>query len=104
MQPGELDLIEFAPSNYYAFVANVNYTAVIKLKGLVYPSTRIVLTMPPLLTFSENFGCVVTYTPAKCSLNTETNELTLTEIFKTAVDGGTVLKFVINEATNPTGS
>ena len=52
--------------------------------------------MPPLLTFDESFGCVVTYTPAKCSLNVETNELTLTEIFKTAVDAGTTLKFVIN--------
>ena len=104
MQPGELEVIEFTPSNYYAFVANVNYTAIIKLKSLVYPSTRIIITMPPTLTFSESFGCVVTYTPAKCSVNTQTNELTLTEIFDTAVEAGTIIKFVINEAMNPTGS
>ena len=60
--------------------------------------------MPPTLTFSESFGCVVTYTPAKCSVNTQTNELTLTEIFDTAVQAGTILKFVISEAINPTGS
>ena len=60
--------------------------------------------MPPSLTFDESFGCVVTYTPAKCEVNYETNELTLSEIFDSAVDAGTILKFVIDKAVNPIGS
>ena len=73
-------------------MADVSYTAIIQLKGLVYPSTRIILSMPPSLTFDESFGCVVTYTPAKCEVNYETNELTLSEIFDSAV--------VVNTNTN----
>lgn len=82
----------------------MSYTAIIQLKGLVYPSTRIILSMPPRLTFDESFGCVVTYTPANCEVNYETNELTLSEIFDSAVDAGTILKFVIAKAVNPIGS
>ena len=104
MAPGPLELLEFTPSNYYAFVPDVTYTAIIKLRSLAYPSTRIILTMPPTLTFNEDFGCIVTYTPANCELNTETNELTLTEIFDSAVEADTILKFIIEKAINPTGS
>ena len=60
--------------------------------------------MPETIIFSEAFGCVITYTPADCELNVETNELTLTNIFDDAVAAGTSLKFVIEKGDNPTGS
>jgi hypothetical protein len=104
MSPGPLELIEFTPSNYYAFVEEVTYTVIIKLRSAVYPSTRIIIQMPPTLTFSEATGCEITYTKANCEMNLQTNELTLTEIFANRVDEGTILKFVIDKALNPSGS
>ena len=104
LAPGSLETLDFAASNYYAFVKDVSYTAIIRTGSIVYPSTRIIITMPKTLTFSESFGCKVTYTPAKCVLNIEKNELTLTDIFDEAVAEGTLLKFIIDKAVNPTGS
>lgn len=46
LQPGFLKLLEFTPSNEYAFVGDVTYTVSIKPTHDMMPSTRIVLTMP----------------------------------------------------------
>ena len=51
LQPGKLDLVEFAPSDYYAYVKDVKYTISIAPSHDMYPSTRIIITMPENLKF-----------------------------------------------------
>lgn len=51
LQPGHLELLEFIPSNDYAFVEDVFYTVSIKPTHDMLASTRIILTMPENLKF-----------------------------------------------------
>lgn len=104
MQPGFLELVEFEPKNFYAFVEDVSYTVQIKPEHDMLPSTRIILTMPKTLKFDEDKGCTVTYTQANCKLDVDNHELILTDVFDTRTAGGTLLKFVISSADNPIGS
>ena len=53
LQPGYLELVEFTPSNEYAFVEDVTYTVVIKPTHDMLESTRVVLTMPENLKFDQ---------------------------------------------------
>lgn len=46
----------------------------------------------------------MTYTECDCEVDTETNELILTNVFKERTPGGTELKFVIALADNPIGA
>lgn len=104
LQPGHLDLIEFIPSSYYAFVKDVTYTVSIRPLHDCLPSHRIIISMPQYVKFDPKKGCTVTYTEAKCSLNPETNELTLTDVFTERTPGGSILKFIISLADNPIGA
>ena len=104
LQPGHLELLEFTPSNDYAFVEDVTYTVVIKPTHDMLPSTRVILNMPENLNFNAAKGCTVTYTAADCKVNVNTNELTLTNLLKERTAGGTVLKFIIGVADNPIGA
>ena len=104
LQPGLLDLVEFTPSDFYAYVEDVSYTVSIRPSHDMMPTTRIVLTMPENLKFDAAKGCTVTYTEADCELNAETNELVLKKVFKERTPGGTLLKFVISSADNPIGA
>ena len=104
LQPGHLDLLEFVPSSYSAFVKDVTYTVSIRPAHDSLPSHRIVISMPEHLIFDQFKGCTVAYTAADCSLNAETNELTLTNVFKERTAGGTTLKFIISVADNPIGA
>ena len=105
LQPGHLDLIEFVPTNYYAFVEDVTYTLSIRPSHDMYAETRIVLSMPENLKFDIARGCTIeNYVGAKCELNAATNELMLTDLFTERTPGGTVLKFVISAADNPVGA
>ena len=104
LQPGKLDLVEFAPSDYYAYVKDVKYTVSIAPAHDMYPSTRIIITMPENLKFDPRKGCTVTYTAADCQLDAQNNILTLTNVFKERTPGGTILKFIIGTADNPIGA
>lgn len=53
LQPGVLDLIEFAPSDYYAYVEDVTYTIQIRPSHDMLPSTRLIIQMPINLKFDE---------------------------------------------------
>lgn len=57
LQPGELFLGDFSPSDYYAYVKDVSYTVIIAPSHDMRPSTRIILTMPENLTWNESKGC-----------------------------------------------
>ena len=104
LQPGKLDLVEFAPSDYYAYVKDVKYTVSIAPAHDMYPSTRVIITMPENLKFDPRKGCTVTYTAADCELDAQNNILTLTNVFKERTPGGTILKFEISTADNPIGA
>ena len=67
LQPGTLDLVEFAPSNYYAYVEDVKYTVKIRPAHDMLPTTRIVIDMPEFLIFDRAAGCTVTYTECDCA-------------------------------------
>ena len=49
MKSGPIELIDFTPSDYYAFKENVSFTLVIKTSSLSYPSVRIIIAMPPTI-------------------------------------------------------
>lgn len=104
LQPGHLELLEFTPSNDYAFVEDVTYTVVIRPTHDMLASTRVVINMPENLRFDAAKGCTVTYTAADCKVNVNTNELTLTNLLKERTAGGTVFKFKIGVADNPIGA
>ena len=106
LQPGTLELVEFAPSNYYAFVEGVTYTLKIRPAHDMLPTTRIVIDMPEFLIFDRAAGCTVTYTECDCAFgdDPEKNELLLTNVFSERTAGGSLLKFVISFANNPEGS
>lgn len=104
LKPGFIKLIEFRPSNYYAFKKDVDYTIIIAPDHDMLPTTRIVITMPKTLYFDPRRGCKVTYTNCDCELVPETNELILTNIFDTRTPGGTELKFIISVGDNPIGA
>mmetsp|Transcript_2499 Transcript_2499/g.3147 ORF Transcript_2499/g.3147 Transcript_2499/m.3147 type:complete len:232 (+) Transcript_2499:1055-1750(+) len=82
LQPGHMDLIQFRPSNYFAFVKDLNYTLTIAPSHDMMPTTRVVLTMPEALIFDPARGCTVSYTEGKCTLVPDKNEIILTEVFK----------------------
>lgn len=102
--PGFMELLEFTPSNDYAFVEDVTYTVVIKPTHDMLASTRVVLNMPENLTFDQARGCTVTYTAADCVLDASKNVLILSNLLKERTPGGTVLKFIISAADNPIGA
>lgn len=68
------------------------------------PDSRIVITMPELLTFNRTEGCSVVLTICDCELDPIKNILTLTNVVDTNLAGGNLLKFMILRATNPLGS
>lgn len=82
MKPGVINLTEFTPSNFYAYIADVEFTIGFVPTSASYPSTRIIIQMPETLTFDAERGCSVTLAFAKCSVDPTTNIVTLTEIFK----------------------
>ena len=43
-------------------------------------------------------------TSAKCELDASKNRITLTDIFDEVIEGGNILKFMIIQATNPSGA
>ena len=104
LKPGHLDLVEFVPSSFSAFVKDVTYTITISPKHDCLPSHRIVITMPSNVKFDPAKGCTVTYTAADCALDEETNELALTNVFTERTPGGSILKFIISLADNPIGA
>ena len=104
LKPGLMKLVEFRPSNYFAFMKDVSYTIVIIPSHDMLPSTRVVLTMPKTLYFDPANGCKVTSTVCDCELVPETNEMILTNVFKERTAGGTELKFVIETGNNPIGA
>ena len=69
LQPGNLDLVEFTPSDFYAYVKDVTYTISIAPSHDMMPSTRVIITMPENLKFDPRKGCTVTYTAADCQLD-----------------------------------
>lgn len=46
-----MKLIQFRPSNFFAFVKDVSYTITIAPSHDMLESTRVVITMPETLTF-----------------------------------------------------
>ena len=66
LEPGNLDLLEFTPSSYYAFVTDVTYTVSIRPHHDNLPSTRVIITMPENLKFDPTSfggnGCRISYT------------------------------------------
>ena len=106
LQPGTLDLVEFAPNNYYAYVEGVTYTLKIRPAHDMLTSTRIVLDMPEFLIFDRGAGCTVTYTECDCAFgdDIDKNTLLLTNCFNERTAGGSLLKFVISFANNPEGA
>ena len=108
LQPGNLDLLEFTPSSYYAFVTGVTYTVSIRPHHDMLESTRVIITMPENLKFDPTAfggnGCRITYTEGDCELVEDTNELILWNVFSERTAGMTTLKFIIEFADNPIGS
>ena len=104
LQPGQLELVAFKPSNFYAFVKDVTYELQIAPSHDMLPSTRVVISMPETLAFDAAEGCTVTYTEAICDYDAATHEMTLTEVFKERTPGGTLLKFYISYGDNPIGA
>ena len=104
LQPGHLELVEFLPSNKFAFVNGVSYNVTIAPSHDMMTSTRVVLTMPEHLIFNRQFGCSISYTPGQCTVHPTKNELTLSNVFKERTPGGTIIKFVVSFADNPRGA
>ena len=99
-----MELLEFQPSEYYAFVTNVNYTMTIQPSHDCFPSTRIILTMPENLKFDQDEGCKVYYIAADCELFADRNEIMLTNVFSERTPGGTKIRFIISNGDNPIGA
>lgn len=104
MVPGNFTQLQFQPSNFFAFATQVSYQIVVVPQHDLYPESKIVITMPPTLTFNQAEGCNVGITIADCSLDAANNILTLTNIFDDVFFGGQQLKFRISAATNPQGA
>ena len=104
LQPGHMELLQFRPENFFAFVKDLNYTISIAPSHDMMPSTRVVLTMPEHLIFEPSKGCKVAYTEGDCTIVAGTNEIILSNVFKQRTPGGTVLKFVIYYGDNPIGA
>lgn len=101
MTPGWFTAELFRPSNFYASATKVAYTLFVRPQHGLTPQSRIIIDMPALLTFNRQDGCQVVLTICDCKLHPTKNELTLTNIFDSNLPGGTLLKFMILEATNP---
>ena len=103
MAPGILELDEFSPSNFYAFVEDVDYFIAYTPSHSSYPSTRIEVQMPLTLIF-EGDDCTIDKPLATCEVDPDTNIVTVTDLFTEVYQGGQKIKFTISKATNPTGS
>ena len=92
----------FKPSNFYASAQLVAYTLHVRPSHSLPVDSRIVITMPETLTFSDT--CEVLLTQCDCEIDPTTNIIKLTNIFDDDFTGGTLLKFMILSGTNPIGS
>ena len=100
--PGPFYADLFKPSNFYASAQLVAYTLHVRPAHSLPADSRIVITMPETLTFSDT--CEVLLTACDCEIDPATNVIKLTNIFEDDFIGGTQLKFMILSGTNPIGS
>lgn len=104
MQPGLFFQMLFKPSSLYAYTDNVSYTIYARPQHNMKPDSRIIIEMPPHLIFDQERGCEVALTLATCVLDASTNTITLTDIFEEEFEGGNLMKFILVQATNPSGA
>ena len=69
-----------------------------------YPSTRVRVQMPTTLTFDAAEGCTIVATSADCEIDTDTNIITVTNLFSDIYEGGKPIKLIIAAARNPIGA
>ena len=95
LTPGLITAELFKPSNFYASATNVAYSIYVRPQHDLTPQSRILITMPDLLKFNRTQGCQVVLTVCNCSIDPVQNILTLSNVIKTNLAGGNLIKFVI---------
>jgi hypothetical protein len=60
--------------------------------------------MPTTLTFDAAEGCTIVATSADCEIDTDTNIITVTNLFSDIYEGGKPIKLIIAAARNPIGA
>jgi len=109
LEPGLMDLVLFKPSNFYAWTPNVEYTFHIRPSHDLFPSARIIVTLPKHISFDKRQGCTVSQLTGKCMVTERIDgilktEIVISEFLKSTFYGGSLIKFTICCGRNPTGA
>ena len=109
LEPGLMDLVLFKPSNFYAWTPQVSYTFHIRPSHDLYPSARIIVTLPKHISFDKRQGCSVSQLTGKCMVTERIDgilktEIVISEFLENTFYGGDLIKFTVCCGRNPTGA